>query len=54
MNEEKMILQNSKNESDYTVGELIQELMNDESWEADPEYRQKAIGMLLMSVFPVC
>lgn len=42
------------NEIDYTVHELIEMLMQDESWEEDIEYRKKAIGMLFMSVFPVC
>ena len=50
--EEKLKI--SDMEEDYTVQELIHELMNDDSWEPNPEYRAKAIGMLMMSVFPVC
>ncbi len=42
------------NETEYTVRELIEELIKDESWEQDPEYREKAVGMLMMSVFPSC
>lgn len=44
----------SQEETEYTVHELIQELIQDDSWEPNPEYRGKAVGMLMMSVFPVC
>lgn len=54
MSEEKLIQATQEEDLDYTVGELIHELMQDDSWEADPEYKGKAIGMLFMSVFPVC
>lgn len=36
---------------EYTVQELIERLAQDESWEPDPEYRQKAIGTLFSNVF---
>lgn len=38
---------------DYSVQELLAQLAADESWEADPEYRQKAIGMLVRKL-PAC
>lgn len=51
MNEEKKIVETHE---DYTVEELINQLMEDDSWEADPVWRRRAIDMLVMSVFPVC
>lgn len=54
MNEEKKMYSNLYGNEDYSVQELIQELMDDASWEPDPEYRQKAVGMLFQNVFPSC
>ncbi len=35
---------------DISVQELIARLAEDESWEPDPEYRKKAIGMLMQKL----
>ena len=50
MSEEKKATINN----DYTVEELLQQLLEDDSWEADPAMRRRAVDMLVMSVFPVC
>ena len=44
MKNEKPEKSDTTHKDEYTVQELIQELMADDSWEPDPEYRAKAVG----------
>lgn len=36
---------------EYTVTEIIEELMQDMSWEADPMYRMRALGFIKSEIF---
>lgn len=36
---------------EYTVTEIIDELMKDPSWEADPMYRMRALGFIQRELF---
>ena len=54
---EKNINNSQINENDnasaeeYTVAEIIDELMKDPSWEADPMYRMRALGFIQRELF---
>lgn len=41
---------NSK-EEEYTVKEIMDELMQDMSWEEDPMYRMRALGFIQRELF---
>lgn len=54
---EKQINNNQKQEIDniqqdeYTVTEIIDEMMKDPSWEADPMYRMRTLGFIQREIF---
>ena len=54
---EKQINNNQKQEIDniqqdeYTVTEIIDELMKDRSWEADPMYLMRTLGFIQREIF---